>query len=244
MAEDEKGVVQGDAVSPEGETVPEDTGTLPVEVEAPKPLTEEERIRQVAAEVTEAAKREIQSVKDKARSEVEQALGRAGLAEETSAGMETRFRELDPEAAESAKTKAELAFYRKQVAVQQRQQAVIAFNQKFLDNINQFIVESGVDVNDKGIDWGNDAKDYFEKQRRILTSVGKIQRENLTATEAKASQKVADAEALTRQEVDSVDTSIPAGAGRSPKRQDIIKRYSEGDPNISTAEYQKAMEQK
>jgi uncharacterized protein YjbJ (UPF0337 family) len=233
----QEGAVSEETASTSEETLPEGEGTE-------KPLTRAE-IKEMIGEVTESAKREIQSAKDRARAEVEHALGRAKLAEESLAGMEKGFRDIDPEATESSKEKAELAFYRKQARIAKQRQAAMAHHQKFVDNLKQFIVESGVDVNDKRIDWGSDAKDYYEVQRRVLTSVGKIQKEGAKAETEKANQKAKDLEDAARKETDSVNTSMAAGGvGRKPNRKEIIKRFGEGDPTISRADYEKAMNER
>ena len=97
---DEINDVQPEVVAPET-TLPE--GEKPKE-ETPKPLTEE-RIRQIMNETVEQGKREIQSVKDRARLEIENAERRARLAESDTAGYKTGFDDLD----EGSRDKAELA---------------------------------------------------------------------------------------------------------------------------------------
>jgi hypothetical protein len=214
---DEKNVQPGGA-SEKGEPSPE--GKPPEGGEPqPQPLSPEleERIKQVVAQATntatEAARREIQSVKDKARLEVEQAQARASLAEGTLAGVE-RSEDLDPQTVELAKLRARDKALRQQAFVTQRQQQVTAFNQKFDEQMEQFITNMGIDANDKRLDKGADAKDYWEKQQRILASVSKIQKENQKETEEKLTQQQKDFEAKIRKDLglDTEDTSTPVGA--------------------------------
>lgn len=211
MADDN--VIQPDATSKKGEALPEDAEEQTQE----QPLTEE-RIKQIVAEATgtatEAARREIQSIKDKARSEVEVAQARAQLAEGTLAGVEGT-EELDPQAVKLAKYEARDKILRQQAFVTQRQQQQTVFAQKFNDSMNQFVTSLGIDPNDKRIDWGNDAKDYWEKQERIATSVSKIQKENQKVAEEKLTQQQVDFEAKIRKDLglDTEDTSISPGVG-------------------------------
>jgi len=181
-----------------------------------QPLTEE-RIKQLIEEAHDKGRRLGQSWHDREiadmRTEIEKAQARANLAEGTLAGVE-RSEDLDPQAVELAKLRARDKAYRQQVFVTQRQQQVTAFNQKFDEQMEQFITNMGIDANDKRLDKGADAKDYWEKQQRILASVSKIQKEDQKEAEEKLTQQQKDFEAKIRKDLglDTEDTSTPVGA--------------------------------
>lgn len=199
----------------------------------PQPLTEE-RIKQIVTEATtaatEVAKREIQSVKDKARQEVEDAQARVGFAEDALVNL---GKDTDPEAVELARLRASDAQHRRMGAVTQQRQQAEVFDRSFQENINQFITQMGVDPNDKRIDWGTDAKDYLSKQQRILTSVGSIQQENLTKAqrtlEDSITQQVKDAEVRIRKDagLDTEETGVSPGI--SGTDADFIDKFGKGE---------------
>ena len=230
MADDK--IVQTDATSKEGEALPEGAEKQTQE----QPLTEE-RIKQIVAEATatatEAAKREIQSAKDKARREVEDAQARAMLAEDSLAVVEERFKETDPQEAELARLRARDLHHTKMDAVTRQRQQAEVFDKSFQENINQFITNAGIDPNDKRIDWGVDARDYLSKQQRILTSVGKIQQENQTKTqktlEDGLSQKQKDFEAKIRKDLglDTEETGVSPGVGGTDEA--FLEKFGKGE---------------
>lgn len=230
--EDEKVVPTGES-SEEGEASKEGAGKETEQQTQPQPLTEE-RIKQIVAEettrATEVAKREIQSIKDKARREVEDAQARAGLAEDTLAGLE---KDTDPEAAELARLRASDKYHRTMGAAQVQRQQAEAFDKSFQDNINQFITQMGVDPNDKRIDRGDDAKDYLSKQQRILTSVSKIQQENQAGTQKKLegdlAQRQKDFEGKIRKDLglDTEETGVSPGIGGTDA--DFLDKFGKGE---------------
>jgi len=199
-----------------------------------QPLTEA-KIKEIIGEATKEAKREIQSVKDKARAEIEAAQVRARLAEETLAGIEG----LDPDATEVAKLRARDKHYQAREAQAYQRQQMDVFAKNFRANMNQFITEMGIDPNDKGIDWGDDARDYLTKQQRILASVGKLQKESAETLKQRVKQEAEDRVAKERREagIDSVDTSASMGAGKSiPTDKEALGKWV---ANLSTEEYEK-----
>lgn len=208
MADDK--VVQTNATSKAGGALTEGVQAQP----QTQPLTEE-RIKQLIAEQVEAGRRELQSFKDKARSEIESAQARAQLAEETLTSMETGLQETDPQAAELARLRAKDRFYQQRDAISKQQQTMTSFDKTFQDNINQFITNAGIEPTDKRIDWGEDAKDYLAKQQRILTSVSKIQKENQKTLESGLAQRQKDFEAKIRKDLglDTEDTTTTASVG-------------------------------
>ena len=213
---DDKDVQPKGDVSQETPSVEAETPTP--EPPQPQPLTEDvlkqridEAVGKALGEQTEKAKREIQSVKDKSKAEIEQAYRRAYTAETTLQGIV-------PELDEDTRNKLELhqlrgvaAQYQSKEQEDAQRQQMETFVQTFNSQMNQFITDAGIDPADKRIDWGKDAKDYFEVQQRVLSSVNKIQKENTKAADEKRSQDLKDLEAKLRKDLglDSVDTSTP-----------------------------------
>jgi len=226
-------VVQPDESSKEGEASKEEVGKETEQQPQPQPLTEE-RIKQIVAEATtvatEVAKREIQSVKDKARQEVEDAQARTGFAEDALAGL---GKDADPEAVELAKLRASDTYHRKMGAAQAQRQQAETFDKGFQENMTQFITQVGVDPNDKRIDWGADARTYLDKQQRILTSVGKIQQENQTSIQKtlqdNVTQQIKDAEVRIRKDagLDTEETGVSPGI--SGTDADFIDKFGKGE---------------
>jgi hypothetical protein len=217
-----------------------------VTVAQPQPLTEEvinKRISEAIASATEKATREIQSVKDKSKAEIERAQNEAKLHRETFSTFKSTLGELEPEVAnklELAELKAkdrafQSAQQSEQVAKQQQETL-----EKFNSNMTQFITESGLDPTDKRVDWGSDAQTLLDKQAKILASVAKIHKANAKDSSEKQSQLIKDEIAKVRKELnlDSVDTSNSVGIGSSSKA-DLNKKYANGD--ISYKEYGEAL---
>ncbi len=211
-------------------SVSEGTESTEVIEPQPQPLTEDilkqridEAVGKALGEQTEKAKREIQSFKDKSKTEFEALVRRANVAETTLQGIV-------PELDEETRNKLELQRLRGTVAQHQtREQEEEAkrqydeFHQTFNAQMTEFITESGIDPADKRIDWGKDAKDALEMQHKIHSSVAKIMKEEKKATEEKRSQDLKDLEAKLRKDLglDSVDTSNPV----APKK-DVSKMTS------------------
>lgn len=220
------------AVQPKGDVTPvtpsTEAETPTPEPTQPQPLTEDvlkqridEALSKSLGEYTEKAKREIQGVKDKSRKEIEALARRANVAETTLQGI-------IPELDEETRNKLELQRLRGTVAQHQTREQeeetkrqYDEFHQTFETQMAEFITETGIDPTDKRIDWAKDAKDAFEMQKRIHSSVTKIMKEEKKATDEKRSQDLKDLETKLRKDLglDSVDTSNPISA---PKK-DISK---------------------
>jgi uncharacterized membrane-anchored protein YjiN (DUF445 family) len=245
------------AVVPEGtpaitpEVAPATPVTPEVKAEAKpetQPLTQEQvskMVQESVALATETAKREIQSIKDKARAEVEQAYRRSQLAETTLNQVRGKLKEADPTFAqelEIAELRTKDQHYQQREAEDMARQQQAQFDNAFKNNLTQFITGLGADPKDPRVDWGEDAKDYLEKQNRILNSVVKLQKEDTKKTEDKRSQEVKDIEIKLRKELglDSVDTTQPvAGPSLSANKADLNKAYANGD--ISWEKYQEGL---
>jgi len=228
--EDEKVVPTGES-SKEGEASKE---VKPPEAEPQPQPSAEELIKKAIAEQTELAKREIQSVKDKARQEIEDAQAKAGFAEDALANL---GKDVDPDAAELAKLRARETYHRKMGAVAQQRQQAEAFDKSFQDSINQYITQIGVDPNDKRIDWAPDDRSYVNRQRRILTSLGSIQQENLTKAqkvlEDNVTQQIKDAEVRIRKDagLDTEETGVSPGVGGTDA--DFLDKFGKGELPLS-----------
>jgi len=223
-------------------------GTTLPEVETPQPLslTEEQintKISEAVSKELEIAKREIQSAKDKSTAEVTSALKRAKLAETTLQSMRGSLKEADPEVAQTlelAELRARDQHYKESEGQDYARQQQTVFDQSFHTQMNQFIVGMGIDPNDPKIDWGTDATNYLDKQQRILSSLGGIQKANSKTAEEKRSQEVKELEAKLRKELglDSVDTSSPVGTGSD---QAWLERWGNGDIEATPQNLKKAM---
>ena len=208
------------AVVSEGTPAP--TEAAPVTEAAPEtqPLTQESVAQMVQAELakaTEAAKREIQSIKDKARAEVDQHLRKSQLAEATLNQVRSKLKDADPAFAEQLEVE-ELRVrdraYRSQEQELAAYQQQAQFDQQFKQNLSQFVSGLGVNPEDKRVDWGDDAPNYLEKQNRILASVVKIQQDESKVAATKRSQEFKELEMKLRKDLglDSVDTANPTVA--------------------------------
>lgn len=236
VEQDVANVQKEGAVSTETVSTTDLAGTVAPDAKTSQdqPLTQEavsKLIEDAIAPVKEATKREIQSVKDKAKTEVEKAIRKAELAENTLNQARARLRETNPEVVaelEAAELKETVRHYQSRDAEEQTQQQLAQFDQTFKTNVNQFVTELGLDPSDKRIDWGDDAKDYLDKQSRILKSVTAIQKAETKKADEKRTQEVKDIEARLRKDLglDSVDTGNPVGAN-SVKTDDrkLKERY-------------------
>ena len=189
---------------------------------------------------TEEAKRSIQSAKDRARAEVEAAQRRALVAENTLSAAQRELAEADPGMARDL----ELAKYRAQqenLTQLQQQQALAAqrmsFHQKFVDSISESLKEIGIDPGSKDLDWGEDAPDYMEAQKRVLKSAAKLHKTNQETQVKELNKQIKDLQFQIRRlngEADSVDTTNPAGSG-SESDKDFIAKFANGDVPMTKA---------
>ena len=224
-------------------------------IKPPEPSQEEkmaEMIRQAVgvevAKATELAKRELQSVKDKSKAEVESALRRVRMAESTNEATRRSLQSLDPDTAKDI----ELAQLRAERQGRQslereegltRQQA--EFHQQFQSNQTQFVTSLGIDAQDQRIDWGNESKErgnFLEAQQRFLDSVSKIQKENVKVAEGNLDKKIKEAEtrikrSLGYEDVNSVSTAASVGVSSEGIPLDINK-FREWIDKVPQKEYE------
>lgn len=221
-----EGTTSGENVSSEGETT--------------QPLSNvKEEVDKAVTQVSERYRRELQSVRDSTGAEVGRALERAKLAEGTLASMESGFKDIDPEVAESVKMKARLASYEQQERARQADQ----YRNTLTNSLTQHLTSLGINPNDSRVDWAEDATNFLQGRSRFDKSVALILKAEKAVFEETVKKQKKEAEIESNKEANSVETSA-SGGSRNPKRQEIIRRYVEGDPTISTADYEKVMKQK
>ena len=230
----------------QGEQVSQPVVTTPVVVPAPEPLTEakvQQMIADATAKAVEAAKevgrRELQSQQDRNRAEVARAERRARLAETTLQATQESLNRLDPDAAKDVELARLRAREQGQVVMEQEDVAGKAqqeFHQQFVEGLNQFITGLGVDPKDPRIDWGTNAPNYLEAQKRVLNSVSTIQKEKLQTIQSGLEKRLADLEKKAKGEADieanSVDTTNPSGVVAGSDK-DFLAKFGAGDLPMS-----------
>lgn len=225
--------VQIDATSEDGveskEHLEGDTQTQPLTEEVLTQRVNDAVAKAIAAQI-ETANRQIQSIKDKSKAEVEAASRRAKQSERTLTHVKGALKDADPDTLKEF----ELAELRSMVAGHQgmeqdeksrREQA--EFESKFQGSVTHHLNELGIDSNDKRIDWGSDASNYLDKRERIDASIRQIIKQNATDAEAALDNKLKDEMAKMRKELglDSVDTANPTGAGGKSEEAVLKEMY-------------------
>jgi len=195
----------------EAGTVSQEESQTKVEKE---PLTEA-KVAQMLVEAREADKKHFQSLADtviaKANREARDARTKAGAAEASRVAMKQQLLKTNPQAKQAldfADAQARLQYY-------DSKEAEDTFSNQFYGNLKEDIVNRGIDPTDKRIDWGEDAKDTFETQKRVLASVAKIQKDDEVSDRRKFEQRMEDKFAQLSKDagIDSVRTDISGGAG-------------------------------
>lgn len=230
-----------ETTKPAGEVSKPDggNGATPPETQS---LTKEEVTKMISeanatvlAEATEKHKRELQSIKDRSLAEIERAKREAQASRTALGQARTRIKETDPDILKDL----ELAEYKakeEQDAVAQREQEargqMETFDKQFHDQVNQFITDLGFDPKDKGMDWGEDAKTYLEKQGKIQTSIVKSQKALIKKYEDEKAGLEKEIEARIRKKygLDAIDATTPAGTGGT---KTDAQRYAELYPTMA-----------
>ncbi len=245
---EETNLQTGDASNQtENQTGATSTGEQP-KAETQTQPSQEDAIKQAIAKALaeelpkhiEPYKREIQSLKDRARNEVERT--RKQATSETLNLIRSATGD-DPD----LQQKLELAHYRTQDVQRQREEAEEAnrrqqawFDQQFKETHTELATDLGVDPNDKRIDWGENEPDYLKRLKIIQKSVAKVAKENQKASEEKTQKTLKDEMAKMRKDlgIDSVDTSNPVGAVSDgiPLEREKLRTWVAG---LSTDEYTK-----
>jgi len=221
-------VSQEEPVSPAGEK--------PAEISQEEKLAEliQQKVATEIAKATEASRREIQSVKDKARAEVESALRRAHAAEYTMGATRTQLQSLDPDVAKEMElTEFRVKEQNRAIAEQEEQSRRVQteHHQQFFTGLANYITGLGIDIQDQRIDWAQNASNYYEAQNRVLDSVAKIQKGNTQTTQGGLEKRLKDLEAKLAQagiEANSVDTTTSPGVVTSSDTE-FVKKFGSGD---------------
>ncbi len=234
MADDQDKSVQTDTASPESGTVSPDTGTQSQDTGTQTQPSVEEQIAKAMGEQTEIITRKIQSAGDKAVARItREADSTAKMTEDAIAALDATT----GEESEGAKPKRQDQ-YRSQLDARRQQEAAVKKTvDTFESNIRQHITDLGIDPDDKGIEWGDSGDlNLVERQGKILTSVGKIQKENAKLAEGKAEQKFKDLEVGLRKDLglDTVDTTTSAGVA-SGSDANFMGKFGSGDLPVTKA---------
>lgn len=243
MPEDEK-VVQSGAVSEETvskeEAVPP-KGEIPPQ---PLPLTEERlqqiltQERQKFAEERERIKQSSRDALEYTRKEVDTALSRARFAEQTSADLTRDFGELNPEQAETIKTKAQLKAYQLRDVEETQAKQLAVSREVFFEGMAQSVTTLGIDPYDKRIDWAQDAPNPQVASQRILDSVARIQKEDGKKATDKLEQRLKDLETKSNKEIDSVNTAAtPPAVGSDAE---FLDKFGRGEVPATKENIQRA----
>lgn len=216
--------------------VPQEPPKEPQPLPKPEDLTK--LIDQKIAVGMEAAKRELQSFKDKARAEIEAAHQRAKSLEREMDEFDASLKDVDGETAQRIK----LARYegrdrlkRQEDEQQKAQQQIRDTITNFDTQMTQYITDMGIDSSDSRIEWGDrDSMDLLARQKVILSSVSKIQRENIKTAETKLreelSQQLKDAENKLRKDLGLDKVNIGSGASiSSTSDAEFMKQFSAGE---------------
>jgi hypothetical protein len=195
----------------------------PVQAVAPAPATSSydeskiaDMVKAEVAKATEVAKRELQSVKDKAAAEISRHAQRASASDATLRAVTGKLRELDPATA----TEVELAQLRSEASERTRSEQAeqIQHQQqeawtRFQADIIEEITEMGVDPQDPKLDTGAGSKDWGELHKRVIKSAAKIKKEQETKMASQSDEvkqlrdQIAKLERQINGEANSVDTS-------------------------------------
>jgi len=232
----QKGAASEGAVSKEG-AVSENGTVSPETVESQaKPLTVEQinqMIKSAMAEQERQSGKLAQSLNDQIRHLKGQLAESRQKAEAAGGTLETirgRVKETDPELVkemELAELRARAQQYEKSESERTQKEQQAEFDRTFHSQLGDLLEGFDIDPADSRIDWGSDAKDYLEKQGRILASVKKIRAEQAKSDKEQRAKEFDDFKAKLRKELglDSVDTANVTGQGDDDA---FVKAYSEG----------------
>jgi len=219
----------------DGNVQPETTSTTPVagavstEQVTPVPTqpSVEETVRKLVEEqmtkFTEQSKREIQSTKDKARAEVEAVARRAAMAEGTLTSVRARLQQEDPEKAaliELEELRGREKLRQQTETEDQLRRQKEEFDKSFRESLVETITEMGIDPAAKDIDWAENETNYINRQKAILKSAAKIQKENQKTERDTLDKRLKELEAKVSGvdvEANSVSTSSSGTASGGKK---------------------------
>ena len=245
---DPKEEVKQEQVSQPTEPVSPEAGKQPT-TPAPEPSLDpkvatliNQKVAEELAKATEASKREIQSVKDKAKREVELAQKRAQLAEGTLGATQTYLKGLDPETAKEFELAQLRAEKQGRMSLEQEEQLRSqreAYAKSLQDSLYAHLKELEIDPEDKRIDWALDAPDYLTGRGRFDASVTKVLKERAKTSEADLEKRITEKikkDLGVTEDVNSVDTSISGGVSKSGIPTNMAK-FQQWADSISLEEY-------
>jgi len=220
------------------------TGETTQKVETPEISAEQKMATLIQTEVAKAialemekSKRELQSVKDKARAEVESAQRRARLAETTLGTARTKIGEQDPELAKELELQELRAREQGRMTLEQEEQLrqqQTAFAQKLNASLIAHLESLGIDPKDSRIDWASDATEYVQGRSRFDASVAKIigaDKQTMQTEKSSLEKRLSDLEAKVNQvsvEANSVNTTTSQGVVAGSDAE-FIKKFGSGE---------------
>ena len=200
----------------------------------------EQKVTSAIAQATEMAKREIQSVKDRSRAEVEAAVRRAKLAENVLSVTRQRSQELDPDLAKELELselrakEASRATLEQESAQRQQQET---FATALRNSLLAHLAALGIDPEDKRIDWAKDTANYVEGRSRFDASVAKVLKEEKQTMQSSLEKRLKDLEAKISQastEANSVSTTTSPGVVVGSDK-DFTKKFASGELPLTKA---------
>lgn len=207
------------------------------QVEAPQPLTQEQ-IQQMLDSHTETLKRQLQSEKDKAIAEVRrEAEKRIRRAEIENATIKSSLSGFDPETGDIKQTLrvAELEsrdrFNQDYEQQEKARREGESFHASFQEGLVSLVTELGIKVDDKRIDWAQDASNYLNIRKRFDRSVAKIQKEDATKTKESMKQELMQE---IRKEM-GIDSHDDGATGISTSDTNFKKKFASGELPVNKA---------
>lgn len=218
MDDIQEGAVSQETTSQEGEASQEESAQK-AETQ-PQTLTAEQ-IQKMIGDALAEQNREFSKTKQSLNDRITHLQGKLSeksQAADTSGSVLDAFRDRlkdsDPEALkelELAELRARDQQYRQRETEQQQESQRVEFDKKFHGQLGELLDGFGIDPADERIDWGNDSKDYLEKQGRIFASINKIRGEQVAEEKTQRAKELEDFKNSLRKELglDSVDTTNP-----------------------------------
>ena len=229
------------------DTVPEVGQDSTEEVKKETTETPSPDVQKLISEQIEIVKRQVQSEKDKAIAEIRREAERKTKFAESRAGayesvLKTADEELKP-LAEKARITADSQFYREFYEQQESEKRAKAYDEQLAQSLRDEVTALGIDPDDKGLDYANNATDYFTGRKRFTESVSKILKGKEIEREKQMDSKWTQLETDFRKKhgLDSQDTTVASGvvnqseadfmadfgSGKLDMTQENLKRHTE-----------------
>ncbi len=222
MAEDEKNVQAEEASTAEQTSTEETQPSI------------SEQITKAMGEQMEVASRKFQSLTDTSLARIRrEADSTARITEDAMAALDATSQE----ETEVAKPKRQVPFRSQLEVRRQQEEAAQKTVDAFESNIRQHIVDLGINPDDKEIEWGDrNNLNLTDRQGKILTSISKIQKNNVKLAEETRKQEFTALEAKLRKDLglDKVDTTTSAGVA-TDSDSDFMRRLGSGELPLTKA---------